>query len=46
MDAKEIIQKALENIQRPEKITDKQWEYYKAGVRAVVFEVNKILKGE
>lgn len=46
MEVKEVVQQAINNIERPEKITDKQWEYYKAGVRAVVFEVNKILKGE
>lgn len=37
----EVIQRAVNAIQRPEGLTDTRWEYVKAGIRLLVAEVNR-----
>jgi len=41
-----VIQAAVNGIERPDKLTDKQWEWVKAGVRLVVGRVNEICSKE
>lgn len=39
----DLTQRALQNINRPEKISDIRYEYYKAGVRELINQINKEL---
>lgn len=41
-DARRVIQAAVNSIARPKGLTDKQWEYVKAGARLAVSRVNSI----
>ncbi|MBV2181724.1 MAG: hypothetical protein KUL86_10895 [Castellaniella sp.] len=40
--AQEVIQRAVNAIERPEGLTDTRWEYVKAGIRLLVAEVNRV----
>lgn len=40
--ATSVIQAAVNSVERPPKLTDKQWEWVKAGVRLLVGRVNAI----
>ncbi|WP_156350240.1 hypothetical protein [Achromobacter sp. 2789STDY5608633] len=41
-----VIQAAVNSVERPDKLTDKQWEWVKAGARLVVGRVNEICSKE
>ncbi|MDF8363371.1 MULTISPECIES: hypothetical protein [Achromobacter] len=41
-----VIQAALNSVERPAKLTDKQWEWVKAGLRLLVGRVNEISSKE
>lgn len=41
-DARAVIQAAVNSIERPRGLTDKQWEFVKAGARLVVRRVNAL----